>query len=103
MPNKDEDVDSIPKRMYPTIAPIFNGVYVRFKLNLRIVRTDFVSGDICGLFCLIRIMNILPIACADNHCTLFFGPVFILEQRPVYTIMGISCINIFANYHTLKC
>lgn len=92
MPNNDEDVDNIPKRMYPTIAPIFNGVYVRLRLNLRIVRKDFVSGDICGLFCLIRIMNVHLIACAGNSGTLFFGPVFIPARGPVYTIMGIYYI-----------
>ena len=56
MPNMDVEADSIPKRIYPTIAPIFNGVYVRLRFNLRITRKDFVSGEICGLFFLIRIM-----------------------------------------------
>ena len=78
MPNMDVDADNIPKRMYPTIAPIFNGVYVRLRFNLRILRKDFVSGDICGLFFLIRIMGVHLIACAGNSFTLFFGPVFIL-------------------------
>ena len=72
MPNMDVDADSIPKMMYPTIAPIFNGVYVRLRFNLRIMRKDFVSGDICGLFCLIRIMWVHLIACAGNSVTLFF-------------------------------
>jgi hypothetical protein len=57
MPNMDVDADSIPKRIYPTIAPIFNGVYVRLRFNLRIMRKDLVSGDICGLFFRIRIMG----------------------------------------------
>ena len=92
MPNIDVDADSIPKRMYPTIAPIFNGVYVRLRFNLRIMRKDFVSDDICGLFCLIRIMGVHLIACAGNSLPLFFGPVFILVRGPVYTIMGISRI-----------
>jgi hypothetical protein len=92
MPNMDVDADSIPNRMYPTIAPIFNGVYVRLRFNLRIIRKDFVSGDICGLFCLIRTMRVHQIACAGNSFILFFGPVFIIEQGPVYTIMGISRI-----------
>lgn len=63
MPNMDVDADNIPKMMYPTIAPIFNGVYVRLRFNLRIVRKDLVSGDICGLFCLIRIMrsHLMPV------------------------------------------
>ena len=102
MPNMDVDADSIPKRMYPAIAPIFNGVYVWLRFNLRIMRKDFVSGDICGLFFLIRIMSVQLIACAGNSVTLFFGPVFILVQIPVYTIMGISDIKSFPNYQTLK-
>jgi hypothetical protein len=87
MPNMDVDADNIPKRMYPTIAPIFNGVYVRLRSNLRIMRKDFVSGDICGLFCLIRIMIGHLIAGTGNSVILSFGPVFKLAQGPVYTIM----------------
>ena len=40
MPNMDVDADSTPKIMYPTIAPIFNGVYVRLRFNLRIMRRE---------------------------------------------------------------
>jgi hypothetical protein len=93
MPNMDVDADNIPNRMYPTIAPIFNGVYVRLRFNLRIVRKDFVSGDICGLFCLIRIMMVHLIACAGDSLNLFFGPVFILVRGPVYILLGISGIK----------
>jgi hypothetical protein len=93
MPNMDVDADNIPKRMYPTIAPIFNGVYVRLRFNLRIVRKDFVSGDICGLFCLIRIMMVHLIACAGGSLILFFGPVFILVRGPVYILLEISGIK----------
>jgi hypothetical protein len=93
MPNMEVDAESIPKRIYPTIAPIFNGVYVRLRFNLRIMRKDFVSGDICGLFFLIRIMGVHLISCAGNSFV-FFGPV--------YTIMGISGIKVFPNFHTLK-
>lgn len=89
----DVDADNIPNRMYPTIAPIFNGVYVRLRFNLRIVRKDFVSGDICGLFCLIRIMRIHLITCAGDSLNLFFGPVFILVRDPVYILLGISGIK----------
>jgi hypothetical protein len=101
MPNMDVDADNIPKRIYPTIAPIFNGVYVRLRFNLRIVRKDFVSGDISGLFCLIRIMNVHLISCAGDSLNLLFGPVFILVRGPVYIIRGISYIKSFLNNHTL--
>jgi|APFre7841882654_1041346.scaffolds.fasta_scaffold00165_1 hypothetical protein len=58
MPNMDVDADNIPNIIYPTIAPIFIGIYVRFRLSLRITRNDFVSAEIGGLFFLIRIMTI---------------------------------------------
>ncbi len=86
MPNMDVDADSIPNIMYPTIAPIFNGVYVRLRFNLRIMRKDFVSGDICGLFCLIRIMWVhLYFACVDSSNTLFAGPYLYFYQVPYTT------------------
>jgi len=58
-PDMDEEAAYIPIRIYPAITPIFNGVYVRFRLSLRITRTDFVYGEICGLFFFILFMDII--------------------------------------------
>ena len=57
-PDMDEDAAYIPIRIYPAITPIFNGVYVRFRLSLRISRTDFAYGEICGLFFFILFMDV---------------------------------------------
>jgi hypothetical protein len=58
IPNIDVDAESIPRRMYPAIAPILRGMYVRLRFNLRIARNDFALGEIAGLFCLIRTIDI---------------------------------------------
>jgi hypothetical protein len=57
-PDMDEEAAYIPIRIYPAITPIFNGVYVRFRLSLRITRTDFAYGEICGLFFVILFMDV---------------------------------------------
>jgi hypothetical protein len=58
IPNIDVDAESIPRRMYPAIAPILRGMYVRLRFNLRIARNDFALGEIAGLFCLMRTIDI---------------------------------------------
>jgi hypothetical protein len=57
-PDMDEEAAYIPIRIYPAITPIFNGVYVRFRLSLRMTRTDFAYGEICGLFFFILFMDV---------------------------------------------
>lgn len=96
----DVDADNIPKRMYPTIAPILSGVYVWLRFNLRIIRKDFVSGDICGLFFLIRSMGVYLVIWVNTFIASWIGLSFIWEL--VYTIMGISGIKVFPIYLTLK-
>jgi hypothetical protein len=76
IPDMDEDAEYIPIRIYPAITPIFNGVYVRFRLSLRITRTDFAYGETCGLFFFILFMDVtLPdsITTIDIMSTLFSG------------------------------
>jgi hypothetical protein len=58
IPDMDEDAEYMPIRIYPAITPIFNGVYVRFRLSLRITRTDFAYGETCGLFFFILFMDV---------------------------------------------
>ena len=77
MPNMDVDADNIPKRMYPAMTPIFNGVQVRLRFNLRIQRKDFVSGDISGLFFLIRSMGV-HLICLCWQFLSFSGPYIFL-------------------------
>lgn len=100
MPNKDEDVDNIPKRMYPTIAPIFSGVYVRLRFNLRIIRNDFVSGDIWGLFFRIRIMEIHLIAVVIFIASLLRATRFRIHHNgniSYLIILKLSCFKISKN------
>lgn len=60
IPDMDVDAAYMPIRIYPAITPIFNGMYVRFRLILRITRTDFAFGEICGLFFVILFMDVHP-------------------------------------------
>jgi hypothetical protein len=63
-PDIDEEAAYIPIRIYPAITPIFNGVYVRFRLSLRMTRTDFAYGEICGLFFFILFIDV---TLTDRH------------------------------------
>jgi len=58
MPNIDVDAESMPRRIYPAIAPILRGMYVRLIFNLRTARKDLALDEIAGLFCLIRTIDI---------------------------------------------
>jgi len=58
IPNIDVDAESIPRRMYPAMAPILRGMYVRLRFNLRTARKDLALGEIAGLFCLMRTIDI---------------------------------------------
>jgi hypothetical protein len=58
IPNIDVDAESIPRRIYPAIAPILRGMYVRLRFNLRTARKDLALGEIAGLFCFIRTIDI---------------------------------------------
>jgi hypothetical protein len=66
IPNMEVEAESIPRRIYPTIAPTFRGMYVRLRFSLRMARKDFASAEIAGLFCFIRAMETSLSSCQSD-------------------------------------